>query len=149
MKELTEYNSDKILKDPSTKEVRNRYFKIYEDYTLNHLTEKQLAEKYEYSPEYICRVIKWVVFQLGEIDTDSELKTIIDSNRVRQQEIEFAIQEAKSITDKVQLWQELRRIDTFVAKLRGLLSNSLIDNSDRRKIVIVTDNLQRRTGTNE
>jgi len=141
------YQSEKLLtpRDEGTKEL---YFKIYEEYVMGHLTEKQLADKYGYTVYHVSRIIKWVTFQLGDPDPDAQLRVMIDKLKLRQQEMEIELQNAKTSQDKVLLWQEMRRTDTLIAKLQGLLSNSLIDMSDRRQINVLMNKVitERRAG---
>jgi len=139
------YNSDKTL-EPKDEGTKKLYFSIYEEYVLGHSSEKELAEKYEYSIYHISRIIKWVVTQLGEPDPDVQLRSMVDGLKMRQQEIEVILSKTSKIVEKVELWKELRRIDTLIARLQGLLSPVLIDMSDRRQVTVVTNKLSRREG---
>jgi len=150
MKALTKqkYNSDRILtpKDQATKDF---YFKIYEEYIMGHITEKQLGEKYNKNFATVSRIIKWVTFQIGEPDPDVQIRSLIDSLKLRQQEIDMEIQKAETVEDKVKLWRELREIDTLSARVQGLLSPVTIDMSDRRQVNVTMNKLERRTGSEE
>lgn len=122
--------------NPKDSATRDKYYEIYQKYTMIHMTEKQLAEEYDVRPSYISEIIKHVTLEIGDYDSDVQLQVLIDKSKIRQQEIERMIQSVRSEKVAATLIAELRKIDMFIAKLMGLLSNSFIDNSDRSKKVI-------------
>ena len=164
MKETSpdKYHSDTLL-EPKDQATKDKYMRIYEEYVMIHQTERQLAVKHGLSLSHISRVIKWVTFQIGEIDEDAQLQVMIEKQKMRQQEIERELQRtvetvgdmgkkipvsALTVREKVLLWQELRKTDALISKLQGLTSDAFIDNSDRSRNVNVNmnPNFSRRKG---
>jgi len=131
---------------PKDKATQELYYQIYQDYTMMHMTEKQITDKYGYSDiSTVSHIIKWVVFQIDELDSNSNVQIMIDKSKMRQQEIEACLMDIKSAKVKVQLWGELRRIDMFIAKLQGLMSNALVDIDNSKNIIVMNNpNLERR-----
>ena len=141
------YNSTKTL-NPKSQADKDKYFKIYEKYITSHLTEKQLAEEYDYTLYHISRIIKWVTFEIGDIDPDAQLRVMIDKLKMRQQTQELELKSAKTTSDKTKVWKAMLQIDRLLSQLEGLLSTALIDMSDKRQVnVLMNDNFQRRSGT--
>jgi len=139
------YKSPPIL-HPNDSGTRAKYFTIYQDYISLHMTHAQLAEKYDYHPKHIHRIIKWVAFEMGEFDPDAQLQALVDKTLLRQQEIELMIQNTQSDKVRVSLYGELRKHDMFIAKLQGLITNSIVDNSDRSKNITVITNPNMKRG---
>lgn len=146
-KSVNDYRSDELL-DPKKESTKVKYMEIYHDYTVGNMTEKQLAEKHEFSPDYVCEIIKWCVHQLDNMDNKSKLYAIVEKLRLRQQTIEAELGNCKTVKEKAFVWAELRKTDRLIAQLDGLLTTAIFDMSDRRSVnMSVSENIKnRRTG---
>ena len=133
---------------PKDKATQMLYYDIYENYVMMNLTERQIADKYDYHTSHVSEIIKWVVFDIGEFDPDTQVQAMIDKQRYRQQEIDLLITKTHSDKVKASLYPELRRIDIFIAKLEGLLTDAFIDLRDQSKpvTVILNKEIKRREG---
>jgi len=133
---------------PKDKATQMLYYEIYENYVMMNLTERQIADKYDYHTSHVSEIIKWVVFDIGEFDPDTQVQAMIDKQRYRQQEIDLLITKTHSDKVKASLYPELRRIDIFIAKLEGLLTDAFIDMRDQSKpvTIIVNKGIKRREG---
>ena len=147
-KSVGDYKSEDLL-DPQKESTKLKYMEIYHDYTVGNKTEKQLAESHGFSPDHVCRIIKWAVHQLDNLDNKSKLHGIVDKLRLRQQTIEAELPNCKTVKEKAFVWGELRKTDRLIAQLEGLLSTAIFDMSDRRSVnMTVSDQIKqnRRTG---
>ena len=147
----------KTFKDiPKTEATKQKWLKIYTDYAQGAFTERQLAEKYNLEPTYVSRVIKWCVFYLNKkTDPKTYRQILLDRLRVRNQTLEKYLKgderiKPSEIRDITLLMKELRLNDKLIAQVQGILKDGVnIDKSDRRKVVVVTKDLGRRTGAPE
>lgn len=140
------YNSTALI-NPKSQAVKDRYFKMYEDYVTSHLTMGDLAEKYKIQIYQAGKIIKWVTFQIGDTDPDAALQVMVDNLKKRKQKVTGLLAECNSIKEKIKVYRTLTSIDKVLAKVEGLMSDSLIDMSDRRQInVKMNEGLARRTG---
>ena len=142
------YNSKAKL-DPKTRHTKNKYFKVYEEYVTNCMTEKQLAEKFKTSIYHISRMIKWVTLEIGDPDPDAQLRVTIDKLLIRQQEMNTVYKTANNVDEKAKIWKALLQVDRLLSQLQSLLNTALIDMSDKRNQVVVNmnENFQRRIGS--
>lgn len=124
--------------NPQSKMTRDKYYNIYHSYVSDHLTAKQVAEKFHMSPSSINGIIKWVVQQIGEVDPNAQLQQMLDKILLRQQKIDAEIDKVDLTTDeKLALWREQRANDLLESKISGLITTSpVIDNSDRRTLIV-------------
>lgn len=137
IKEITKdrYRSKKIL-NPKNEADKRKYFKIYEEYVLDNLLEKQLADKYSLTVFHVSRIIKWATFEIGEIDKDAQLRVIVDKTRSRLQEMAKVYKTANTVNEKVQIWREMNRCDVTLSRIEGLINNTIIDMSDKRQVTV-------------
>lgn len=147
------YSSEPAL-NPQNESTKLKYIKIYKDYSLGSLTYRQLAEKYNMTFQYINEIIKWVVFQMKDkaIGRDEKLQALVDDIRERKQTLKdleemlrMKLKDGKiSSREYTDICREIRMSDKLEAQLEGLLSTALIDQSDKRQITVITNDLKRR-----
>jgi hypothetical protein len=134
---MRDINPDKY-KSPSTlhpsKKDQVKYFKIFEEYTVDYKTQKQLSIDYDMSHEHINRIIKWCTLEIGEVEPTVELNVTLEQLKRRSQEIKALVKTTEDIKEKILCYQEMRKIDQLRAKLNGTLSTALIDMSDKRTV---------------
>lgn len=146
-KQLVRASGSTDLLDPKKESTKIEYMQVYNDYTTNNLTEKQLSQRYNYTPQHISSILKWCVTQLDGTDQQTKTKALIDKLRIRQQTIEAELPHCKNAKEKTLVYGELRKTDSLIAQLEGMLSTALIDMSDRRQVnMSVSDSLKRRRG---
>ncbi len=158
------YKSDKLL-EPKSEADRQKYFLIYGEFVTNQLTQKQLAEKHNYSVTHMSRIIKWAATQIGRLDNDSELKVMIDAQKIRVQEIlevknslraqlekineeelkadedpkkdkkDFSKIRSNIIGDLSKCWKAEMQIHRLISQIEGLIGGALIQVNDNRSVV--------------
>jgi uncharacterized protein YkvS len=158
------YKSEKLL-EPKNEADRQKYFMIYGEFVTNQLTQKQLAEKHDYSVTHMSRIIKWAATQIGRLDNDSELKVMIDANKMRLQEIievkegllnqlkkineeelkvdsdpkkdskDFSKSRSTIIGDLNKCWKSEMQIHRLISQIEGLMGGALIEVNDNRTMV--------------
>jgi hypothetical protein len=141
---LDKYRSPTLL-DPKSSKVKQRYFKIYEEYVLTHSTERELAEKYNYGIQHISGIIKWVVSQTEKGDNDVYFRTMVDKISHSLQELECTYQkEETTVKEKVMLRGEIRRHFILLGKIQKLLGSDInIDMSNKSKTLTIVTKFDR------
>jgi hypothetical protein len=140
---VDKYRSD-VLLNPKSRAVKEKYFKVYEEYILTHATERQIAEKYGYSMHHVSRIIKWVVSETDKGDMNTYYQVMIDKLSMALQQLEMDNLKAETIKEKMSVRGEIRRHLKLVAQVQKLLRHDInIDMSDKSKTLTVVTEFDR------
>lgn len=140
------YNSDKLW-EPESDAAKNKCFKIYQEYIMTDKTYKQLSDEFDYTLTHISRMVKWVTFQIGDIDANTEVKATIDSLKLRKQKMQKVLDTTQIVNEKSKIWNSMLKVDKVIAQLQGSMSSASVQINDNRKQtnVLMNDEFQRRT----
>ena len=111
---------DKI--EPASELTRKKYFNIYTEYSTKHLTHRQLAEQYNYSPKYIKDILRWCAKQLEETDPVTAKEAMIDKVSVHLQRLEEMMDDDDiAFSEKLALLKEIRISVKLLGQAQGLM----------------------------
>lgn len=139
---LGEFNSFGELVPTSAKE-RAQFYTIANDYFVNSLSLRQLAEKYHISnTKNISLIIKWAAKEFDAGDKQVYFVALVESLQAKirrlEQEMELLpMSDVKSARVRLAYYGEIRRIQMLLAKAQGIITTVKIDKSKKKLKVIM------------
>jgi len=110
--------------EPVNEFVRARYMAIYEAYCTKHLTHKQLAEQFNYSPGHIKNILKWAANEVGSVgDVETARESMVEKVSRHLQRLEDWVEGDKAnldTKDVVALLAEIRRSMKMLGEVQGV-----------------------------
>jgi len=112
---------------PKNKATEQKWWKMYEDYAINHYTQREIAEKYGMCRANVHQIIKWCVFEVDTGDYDEYYKVTDEKLTHKLRRLEDMLKQKKPrlrVSDKLFIEAEHRRTLMFQARIRKVLNSN-------------------------
>lgn len=138
----------KVVEKPKNESTAKRWLEVYYDYATGSLTEKECAQKYGLTIQWVSKIIKWAVYHL-DIDADNTIykQILLDRFRKRTQYLDNALKRAekKGIKEEMSVIRELRLQDKLIAQMQSVLAKESEGKGDVQ-VNVQINQLNRRKG---
>jgi len=111
--------------NPQSELTHDRYFQVWADRTTDHLTVKQLAEKYNYAPSHVKNILGWCSRQFEYLDKTDLKSSIRDQISHHLQKLETILEDDGYKLDgkeKAALLKEIRLSLTLLGRVDDVLA---------------------------
>jgi len=137
----------KIELNPTDPNKIRKFLNMYFDYIDNHMSTKDLSEKYNYNPDYVSRILKWAVKYTTTGLSNGEYKDVmIERINGIIRKLDSLIDKTKGTQRLMPLLREKRLNEMFLSKLMDIHSD--IEGKDKKlQINVQINQLDKDTST--
>lgn len=116
--------------DPQNEETKRKYFNLFTEYSTKNITQRQLAEKYGFSPVYVNRILKWCSEQLEGIDRPTYQEAMVEKVSVHLQKLDGFLDRMEKVgggtKESIAVMAEMRRTMQLLGKAQGLMDDGKV-----------------------